>query len=88
MRGHSSLKGVVVLLTLTAVMGMPTVAFAGHSVFPPKWIWDPNNDGVAGPEPRVTPAGGFWESVRLARLDAALAEWSTVHDGLVCDRRR
>lgn len=77
MRGHSRLKGVVVLLTLTTLMGVPAVALAGHSVPSPKWFWDPNNDGVAGPEPLVTPAGGYWESVRLARLDAALAEWST-----------
>jgi hypothetical protein len=40
-------------------------------------FWDPNNDSVPGPEPAVDPSGSLWSSLLLARLNDAVAEWST-----------
>jgi len=77
MGGRSKLRAVVGLSVIFVMVTAPAEMAANHSVPSPRYFWDPNNDGIAGPEPQVTPAGGYWESLRLARLDAALAEWST-----------
>lgn len=58
------------------VVALPSGATATHSVPSPKYFWDPDNNNIPGPEPKVDPSGGFWESLRYARLDAALAEWT------------
>lgn len=79
MRNHSRIRRLVIAVVAVGVLATAPTASAHHSVPSPKWFWDPDNNGVPGPEPKVTPAGGFWESVRLARLDAALAEWRNGH---------
>lgn len=70
-------RGVLILAVVLIAAGLtsPTPTTGTHMVPVPKYFWDPDQNGVPGPEPAVRPAGGFWESVRLARLDAALAEW-------------
>jgi hypothetical protein len=56
----------------------PGASVATHMVPTPlKYYWDPDNNGAPGPEPVLDPSGGFWESLRYARLDGALAEWRT-----------
>lgn len=77
MRIRSRIGRLVIALAAVGLLAGAPTASANDSVPSPKWFWDPDNNDLPGPEPKVTPAGGFWESVRLARLDAALTEWRT-----------
>lgn len=57
--------------------GQPPMTLASHSAPAPLHFWDPNNDSFLGPEPAVDPSGSLWTSALLARLNGAVAEWST-----------
>lgn len=66
-----------------AVLGLaatPTVVEADHSIPYPIYFWDPNDNGVPGPDPDFDPDGPYWSSSHLNRLNEAVAEWSNDTD--------
>lgn len=49
---------------------------ANLSVPAPLWFWDPDDNTVPGPEPKVDADGAYWSTSHLNRLNEVVAEWS------------
>lgn len=79
-RSTRRIVGLAALVALLAVAATPTAVVADHSIPYPLYFWDPNDNGVPGPDPDFDPEGSFWSSSHLNRLNEAVAEWSNDTD--------